>query len=130
MDFSREIYGEKIRVMIETGMVLEAADYIRARRVRRRYQRDMAGLFEKFDVLLTPAARGTAPEGIGSTGDPVMNGPWTLADFPTMTVPHALGSNGLPIGAQLSAAPLQEGLLLEAAKAVESVVGFSARPAL
>ncbi len=125
-----ESYGEKIRVMIETGMVLEAADYIRARRVRRRYQRDMAGLFEKFDVLLTPAARGTAPEGIGSTGDPVMNGPWTLADFPTMTVPHALGSNGLPIGAQLSAAPLQEGLLLEAAKAVESVVGFSARPAL
>jgi len=125
-----ESYGEKIRVMIETGMVLEAADYIRARRVRRRYQRDMAGLFKKFDVLLTPAARGTAPEGIGSTGDPVMNGPWTLADFPTMTVPHALGSNGLPIGAQLSAAPLQEGLLLEAAKAVESVVGFSARPAL
>src|SRR5438876_12049958 len=125
-----ESYGEKIRVMIETGMVLEAADYIRARRVRRRYQVDMAGLFEKFDVLLTPAARGTATEGIGSTGDPVMNGPWTLADFPTMTVPHALGSNGLPIGAQLSAAPLQEGLLLEAAKAVESVVGFSARPAL
>src|SRR2546425_4891467 len=40
-----ESYGEKIRVMIETGMVLEAADYIRARRERRRYQRHMAGLF-------------------------------------------------------------------------------------
>ena len=89
----------------------------------------MLRLFEKFDVLMTPAAPGTAPTP-ETTGDPVMNGPWTLADFPTMTVPHALGSNGLPIGAQLSAAPLQEGLLLEAAKAVESVVGFSARPAL
>ena len=28
-----------------------------------------------------------------------MNAPWTLADFPTMTLPHALGSDGLPIGA-------------------------------
>jgi aspartyl-tRNA(Asn)/glutamyl-tRNA(Gln) amidotransferase subunit A len=125
-----ESYGEKIRAQIETGMLLEATDYIRARRVRRQYQRDMARLFENYDVLLTPAARGTAPEGIGSTGDPVMNGPWTLADFPTMTVPHALGANGLPIGAQLSAPPLQEGLLLEVAKAVESVVGFAARPDL
>src|SRR6266850_1587613 len=125
-----ESYGEKIRAVIETGMLLEASDYIRARRVRRHYQRDMARLFDKFDVLLTPAARGTAPAGIDTTGDPVMNGPWTLANFPTMTVPHALGSNGLPIGAQLSAPPLQEGLLLEIAKAVESVAGFTDRPDL
>jgi len=43
-----------------------------------------------------------------------------LADFPTMTVPHAKGANGLPIAVQLSAAPLQEGLLLAVAKALES----------
>jgi len=90
----------------------------------------MARLFEKFDGLMTPAATGTAPEGIGSTGDPVMNAPWTLADFPTMTLPHALGSNGLPIGVQFSGPPLQEGLLLEMRKAIESVVAFRASPSL
>jgi aspartyl-tRNA(Asn)/glutamyl-tRNA(Gln) amidotransferase subunit A len=118
---NRETYAPKIRAMVETGMLVPAEDYVRARRVRRKYQREMIRLFEKFDVLMTPAAPGTAP-GPETTGDPVMNGPWTLADFPTMTLPHAAGANGLPIGVQLSGAPLQEGLLLAIAKAVESVV--------
>ena len=121
---NRDSYAPKIRSMVETGMLVPAEDYVRARRVRRRYQREMMRLFEKFDALMTPAAPGTAPQGITTTGDPVMNGPWTLADFPTMTLPHATGANGLPIGVQLSAAPLQEGLLLALGKAVESVVGW------
>jgi len=125
-----ESYREKLRALVETGMLLDARQYLRARRIRRQYRRDMARLFEKFDGLMTPAATGTAPEGIGSTGDPVMNAPWTLADFPTMTLPHALGSNGLPIGVQFSSPPLQEGLLLEMGKAIESVVAFRASPSL
>lgn len=120
---NRETYAPKIRAMVETGMLVPAEDYVRARRLRRKYQKEMLSLFEKCDVLMTPAAPGTAPEGITATGDPVMNGPWTLADFPTMTIPHALGANGLPIGVQLSAPPLQEGLLLAVGKAVEAVVG-------
>jgi len=47
-----------------------------------------------------------------------------------MTLPHALSANGLPIGVQLSGPPLQEGLLLELAKAVEAVIGFQAQPSL
>jgi aspartyl-tRNA(Asn)/glutamyl-tRNA(Gln) amidotransferase subunit A len=124
-----EAYGPKIRALVETGMLIDASDYLRARRMRRRYQREMAALFEGFDVLMTPAARGTAPEGIGTTGDPVMNGPWTLADFPTMTLPHALGANGLPLGVQLSAPPGQEALLFEVARSMETLIGFTARPA-
>ena len=123
----REAYGPKLRALIETGMLIDAADYVRAKRMRRMYQRDMARLFQNFDALMTPAARGTAPEGIASTGDPVMNGPWTLTDFPTMTLPHAL-SSGLPISVQLTGPPLQETMLLELAKNVESAVGFTARP--
>jgi aspartyl-tRNA(Asn)/glutamyl-tRNA(Gln) amidotransferase subunit A len=123
---NRDTYAPKIRAVVETGMLVEASDYLRARRIRRKYQHELAKLFERFDALMTPAAPGTAPEGLATTGDPVMNGPWTLADFPTMTLPHALGANGLPIGVQLSAPPLQEGLLLELGKAVEAIVGFKA----
>ena len=125
-----ETYGPKLRALIETGMLVEGVDYLRARRLRTRYQRAMAKLFDDFDALLTPAARGTAPEGIGSTGDPVMNGPWTLADFPTMTLPCALGSNGLPLGVQFSAPPFQERSLLELGKIVEAVVGFNSKPSI
>jgi aspartyl-tRNA(Asn)/glutamyl-tRNA(Gln) amidotransferase subunit A len=123
---NRDTYAPKIRALVETGMLIDATDYVRARRLRRVYQREMAKLFEKFDAVMTPAAPGTAPDP-GTTGDPVMNAPWTLANFPTMTLPHALGANGLPISVQLSAAPLQEGLLLQLGEAVESHSGKIAK---
>jgi len=45
-----------------------------------------------------------------------------------MTLPHALGANGLPVGVQLSGPPFGEGLLLELGKAVETVIGFDSHP--
>jgi aspartyl-tRNA(Asn)/glutamyl-tRNA(Gln) amidotransferase subunit A len=125
-----EAYGPKLRELIETGMLISSGDYLRARRLRRQYQKEMEKLFYDFDVLLTPAARGPAPEGIASTGDAVMNGPWTLADFPTMTLPYALASNGLPVGVQITMLHPMEGTLLSVAKAIEAAVGFSAKPNL
>jgi aspartyl-tRNA(Asn)/glutamyl-tRNA(Gln) amidotransferase subunit A len=123
-----EAYGPKLRDLVQLGELIDASTYLRARRIRREYQRQMMRLFEHVDVVLTPAAPGPAPAGIAATGDPVMQAPWTLADFPTMTLPLAVASNGLPLGIQLSAAPLHEGMLLEAAKAIEEVIGFTATP--
>jgi len=124
-----DAYGPKLRDLVQMGELIDASTYLRARRIRRHYQRDMVRLFEHFDVVLTPGAPGPAPAGM-ATGDPVMQAPWTLADFPTMTLPFALASNGLPLGIQLSAAPLHEGLLLEAARAIEEVIGFKEKPKL
>lgn len=124
-----EAYGPKLRDLVQMGLLIDAASYLRARRIRRHYQRDMAALFAHFDILLTPGAPGPAPAGM-ATGDPVMQAPWSLADFPTMTLPCGLSANGMPLGIQLSAAPLHEGLLIEAAKAIESVIGFTAKPDL
>jgi aspartyl-tRNA(Asn)/glutamyl-tRNA(Gln) amidotransferase subunit A len=124
-----EAYGPKLRDLVQMGTLIDATSYLRARRLRRHYQREMARLFEHVDILLTPGAPGPAPAGM-ATGDPVMQAPWTLADFPTMTLPYGLSGNGMPLGIQLSAAPLHEGLLIEAAKAIESVIGFTAKPNL
>ena len=125
----RDTYGRKIRALVETGMLLDATAYVRAQRIRRKYQREMARILQQFDAVMTPAAVGTAPD-LSSTGDPVMNSPWTLADVPIVTLPCAIGSNGLPLGVQFSAAPLQEGLLLSVAKAIEGVINFRERPKL
>jgi aspartyl-tRNA(Asn)/glutamyl-tRNA(Gln) amidotransferase subunit A len=125
-----EAYGPKLRDLVQLGQLIDASTYLRARRIRRHYQNEMVRLFEHCDVLLTPAAPGTAPEGVAATGDPVMQAPWTLADFPTMTLPFAVASNGLPLGIQLTAAPFHEGLLLEAAKAIEAAIAFKATPRL
>jgi Asp-tRNA(Asn)/Glu-tRNA(Gln) amidotransferase A subunit family amidase len=111
-------------------MLVGAGDYLQARRLRRHFQRELTRLFDDFDVLLTPAAPGPAPEGIGATGSAVMNGPWTLADFPTTTIPYALASNGLPLGIQLSTPCMADGTLLNIAGAIEEVAAFSHRPNL
>jgi len=44
----------------------------------------------------------SATEGIDSTGDPVMNLPWTHAGLPTVTLPTG-SKKGLPVGIQCSA---------------------------
>ena len=123
-------YGVNLRGMIESGLLLSATDYLRARRLRRSYQKEMLDLFKSCDVILSPGARGTAPEGIGRTGDPIISTPWTLADFPTLSLPVGLGPDHLPLGVQLSGAPLEEGPLIRTGKWFEQFVGFEGQPVL
>jgi Asp-tRNA(Asn)/Glu-tRNA(Gln) amidotransferase A subunit family amidase len=54
------------------------------------------------DLWISPAAVGPAPEGLSSTGDPIMSLPWTHTGLPTVTIPSGLAANGLPLGLQLT----------------------------
>jgi Asp-tRNA(Asn)/Glu-tRNA(Gln) amidotransferase A subunit family amidase len=55
-----------------------------------------AELFEqRYDAILTPAAPGTAPKGLESTGDPMFNTVWTLCGMPAVTLPLMRRRNGL-----------------------------------
>ena len=58
-------------------------------------------VFDHYDALLTPATLGTAPEGLASTGDPLMCTLWTFLGMPCLSLPLLQGVNGLPIGVQL-----------------------------
>jgi amidase len=58
-------------------------------------------VFENYDLLLTPAAAGEAPEGLQSTGYTGFCTLWTSTHVPAVTVPGLQGPNGLPIGVQL-----------------------------
>ena len=54
-----------------------------------------------LDILITPAAPGEAPEGLGWTGDPAFNLAWTALHVPCVTVPGGTGPKGLPLGVQI-----------------------------
>ena len=126
----REAYGANLRGLVESGLLISATDYIRARRLRRLYQLEMQRLFSRCDVILSPGARGTALLGLSSTGDPTISAPWTLADFPTLSLPIGLGPGHLPIGVQLSAQPLDEDRLVTIGSWFEQWVGFREHPPL
>lgn len=55
----------------------------------------------KLAALIAPSAVGPAPEGLESTGDPIMNLPWTYAGLPVVNLPSGLAGNGLPLGLQV-----------------------------
>ena len=64
------------------------------------------------DVWVCPAAAGSAPEGLESTGDPSMQLPWTHAGLPVVTLPWGTAANGLPLGLQLVARFMDDERLL------------------
>ncbi len=122
-------YAPKLRALVEEGLKLPAADYIRARQLRRRCRQAMLSLFEGVDVLATPATPAPAPRGLESTGDPSFNGPFTFVGFPALSVPVELSKDGLPLGLQLVAKPFAEASVLRAAAALEAVAGWGGRVA-
>ena len=56
----------------------------------------------QIDLWISPSAPGVAPNGLDSTGDPVMNLPWTHSGLPTIGMPSGKNDDGLPFGLQLA----------------------------
>lgn len=116
--------GAKLHELIETGLQIPNDDYIGAIRTVARYRMTFEAIFRQWPVVLTPAAPGTAPRGLESTGDPCCNAPWTGIGSAALTVP--IPRSGLPLGLQLTAAPGNEAMLLATGIAIETA--FSSEP--
>jgi amidase len=71
----------------------------------------------RYDAVLTPSARGEAPQG-ETTGDAAVNAMWTLLHVPVVGVPGFKGPNGMPVGLSLTSPRYTDRRLLNVAKAV------------
>ncbi len=121
-------YRVNMRGLITSGLLVPASAYIRAQRIRGRFMREMGKILGELDCLLTPSATTPAPHGLGYTGDPAFNAPWSFCGFPSMTVPSGLDKDGLPLGIQLICEPFRESHLIEAARWCEGLLGFIKGP--
>ncbi len=105
--------------MIEAGQECPFTRYIDAQRLARGARRWFAEAFAEIDLWITVSAHGEAPEGLGNTGDPVMNRLWSLLHGPVVTLPVGQGPNGLPLGIQLLGPSLSDAALIGAARWIE-----------
>ena len=123
-------YAPNVRGVVEAGIFTPAVSYLQAQRVRRKLQMETEEAIRGLDVVLTPSTISAAPRDLGTTGDPVLQAPWTTCGFPSLTLPSGLGESGLPLGVQLVAAPFAEEALLSAARWCEEALDVSLVPPL
>ena len=97
----KEKLTDGLRETIEIGQKVTAVDYNTAVKGQDLLNSGLNLAFDHYDIIITPAAPGEAPNGLGSTGNAVFN---TLASFcgtPSVTLPLMEGPNGLPLGVQV-----------------------------
>ncbi len=88
--------------LLDAGLAVGAPEYDAAIAETAMSRARLDGFFGSCDAMLTPAAPGEAPRGLGHTGNPVFNRMWTLLGVPCVTMPAVWGSESLlPTGIQL-----------------------------
>ncbi len=125
-----DLYHHKTAKLIERGQRIAPADLQTVLSGRALLRADLAALMDthSIDLWLSPAAPGAAPRGLDSTGDPVMNLPWTHAGLPTLNLPAATNDAGLPLGLQVAARWQADEQLLAWGAGLETALLLTALP--
>ena len=101
------LYRPHSAMLIERGRAVAGADLAAARAGRAQLRSQLQASMEErgVDLWICPAAPGPAPAGLGATGDPALNLPWTHAGLPALTLPAGAtagaAAGGLPLGLQI-----------------------------
>jgi len=125
-DRYENLYHEKTSTLIRQGKVISEQDLLGALPGREKLRHELMSSMAKNDVDLwiAPAALGTALKGLDSTGDPIMNLPWTHSGLPSVSLPSGRSDVGLPFGLQLVGNWHADESVLAWASEIEKVLGF------
>ncbi len=120
-----------VRLRLEAGLFVTAADYLKAQQARAKYNYEMSRLFRDVDLLAGPTEPVTAPpilaaevaigdRNVGITAALTQyTRPYNISGTPAISVPCGFSEQGLPIGLQLAGRPFDEETTLRAAHAYE-----------
>jgi Asp-tRNA(Asn)/Glu-tRNA(Gln) amidotransferase A subunit family amidase len=121
-------YPPRIRDLVEYGQSVKAPEFARIAEHMRALREDLdAGFPGKLATLVTPATVDPAPTA-ETTGNPAFNSPWSYTGLPTVSLPFAWTSDGLPLALQLIGGRWTEDQLLATAVRFEKDIGFERRP--
>ena len=127
-----EQFGENLKGNVKAGLKVTALDLAKAEQTRQQVFHRFRELFERFDLLLTPAAP-VKPYPVTMNFPTEINGrkfenyvDWiapafliTLVSLPAASVPAGKTNDGLPVGLQIVAPRFEEPKILSIAKLVQ-----------
>ena len=123
----RDQFSAPLRQLIERGRGRNAVEYTQAVAAIGPLNEVLAGVFDEYDAILTPAAPGEVQRGLESTGNPVFCSIWTYLGTPAITLPLMNSEAGLPLGVQLVGRRGNDARLLRTARWLVSNVGRTSR---
>src|SRR5271163_2426026 len=126
-DFGADFLGRALPAVLYSG-----ADYVQAQRERRLMLAEMAPIYEKYDLLVTPTAPGPAPRlgtwrTISFWQNSSLTTPFNVTGGPALAQCMGFTSGGLPLSLQLVGRPFYEATLLRAAHAYETATNWRTR---
>jgi len=128
-----------VRLRLEAGLFITAADYLRAQQARSLFNQQGRDLLKDVDLLAGPTEPVTAPElladhvqageqRIGTTGALTQyTRPYNINGYPAISVPCGFSNENMPIGLQLCGRPFDEVTVLRAAHAYEQSTDWHKR---
>lgn len=118
--------GEGPRAAIEEGRAISAVDYLSALDWREVLFTGVERIFERYEVIATPAVAGEPPASGGTADNAAFCILWTLFGLPVVSLPLLEGPNRLPVGVQLVGRRGHDGRLLRTARDLCTLVAGGA----
>jgi Asp-tRNA(Asn)/Glu-tRNA(Gln) amidotransferase A subunit family amidase len=118
------LYSPKFIDLIKRGQKITDNQLQNAFQARDNFRAQLrrAMIDNNIALWISPSTVGPAPKGLESTGDPVMNLPWTQAGLPAINLPAGKNDDGLPMGLQVIGNWHKDESLLTWAEDIEKVV--------
>ena len=121
-------FGEDVWALLEQGRMIMGHEYVNGQRLRTVFRQEFDKLWTKVDVLVGPTTPTTAPfleqntvtiqgqeENVRMASTRLVRAINLLGE-PALSIPCGKGSDGMPVGLQLIAAPFAEATLVKVGK--------------
>jgi aspartyl-tRNA(Asn)/glutamyl-tRNA(Gln) amidotransferase subunit A len=118
-------YTHGAKMMLAEAAFYSAADYVKSQRVRAAVYAEASRAFRDVDVVASLTSYADPPLLAELERDPtiwvenVSTRYWSALGYPAISIPIGFSGNGLPIGMQVAASPLDEQTLLRVADAYQ-----------